>query len=500
MRPLLQTKQMLVAGVQRRELCYEYRDIKISVWWDFENCQVPVGVDVWDVAPAITKAVRASGIKGPLRINAFGDVMQLSKSNREALSHTGIDFTHNPGGKDNADRFLLVNVMDWVSQNPPPAHHFLISADKDFAAMLHRLRMHNYNILLATSRNAPRVLCSAATIIWQWSSLVKGENLFGKHFNHPHDGLFGSWYGDYKVIPKKPFSDVEKSSSSQKVDIYKPSEDIHTDPKEVVIQIFRVLRSYPKGISIVDLRAELKKRKVYFGKRFYGYGTFSRFLLSTLQVELAPLGCGNFHVSLVPSESPIPFEGKFVESVTSYIKIDEKESAATPNLNGEDKNKARQENVSRPPNVLQKFSVCSGKVVDEVCQNSYSLPVGDSMLDKIPSGSDKTYRNGPTFFGWIRSWLQFWKGNIKSGVSADYQNKAVFDFEDSNTSELLVEEDMMHKLQKYGLPVFRSLPGGDILQLVELLISEKRWLEESPSRIFPFSVTQPAQRNSDEPN
>jgi len=58
---------------------------------------VPAGVDALDVAPAITKAVRASGIKGPLRINAFGDVLQLSKPNQQALSHTGIHFTHIPG-------------------------------------------------------------------------------------------------------------------------------------------------------------------------------------------------------------------------------------------------------------------------------------------------------------------------------------------------------------------------------------------------------------------
>jgi len=97
MRPLFQTKQLLAVRVQRHQLWHDSRDVKVSVWWDFENCQVPAGVDASKVAPAITKAVRASGIKGPLRINAFGDVLLLSKSNQQALSHTGIDFTHIPG-------------------------------------------------------------------------------------------------------------------------------------------------------------------------------------------------------------------------------------------------------------------------------------------------------------------------------------------------------------------------------------------------------------------
>jgi len=76
----------------------ESRNVRVSVWWDFENCSVPVGVNVSRVAPAITDAVRANGIKGPVHITAFGDVMQLSKSNQEGLAFTGIHLTHIPNG------------------------------------------------------------------------------------------------------------------------------------------------------------------------------------------------------------------------------------------------------------------------------------------------------------------------------------------------------------------------------------------------------------------
>ncbi|KAJ1429716.1 hypothetical protein SESBI_08118 [Sesbania bispinosa] len=64
--------------------------------------------------------------------------------------------------------------------------------------------MNNYNILLAIPGRAPDVLCSAATIMWQWPSLLKGEDLTGKHFNHPPDGPFGSWYGNYRCLLKTP--------------------------------------------------------------------------------------------------------------------------------------------------------------------------------------------------------------------------------------------------------------------------------------------------------
>ncbi|RDX69329.1 hypothetical protein CR513_51571, partial [Mucuna pruriens] len=390
----------------------ESRNVKVSVWWDFENCPVPAGIDASELAPAITEAVRASGIKGPLRINAFGDVLRFSKPNQHSLPHTGIHFTHIPGGKNNADRFLLVDLMDWVSQNPPPAHLFLISGDRDFAGTLHRLRMNNYNILLASPDNAPHVLCSAATISWHWSSLVKGEYLSRKHFNPPPLTLLASSYGNCKVTLQNPFSAVQHSTSSPKADICQPSSDLMLDAfsKSVVRQIWCILRSHPKGILIGDLRAELTKHNVSFGKSFYGYKSFSRFISSVPQVELEPLGNGNFRVCLVPSESPKPFEGSALESMKYAVKVYERGSAATPKVNGEDKDKAREANgtpltasshersmhddsksfqpvtsqvkpvveyvdaksslslverrVPQPPNELQKSSLCSVKVVD----------------------------------------------------------------------------------------------------------------------------------------
>jgi len=69
------------------------------VWWDFENCHLPSGVNVYRVSQAITAAVRGNGIKGPIQITAFGDVLQLSRANQEALSSTGINLAHIPNGR-----------------------------------------------------------------------------------------------------------------------------------------------------------------------------------------------------------------------------------------------------------------------------------------------------------------------------------------------------------------------------------------------------------------
>lgn len=76
----------------------ESRNVRVSVWWDFENCNIPAGVDGYRIGQTITNAVRSNGIKGPVQITAFGDVLQLSRAKQEALSSSGINMTHVPNG------------------------------------------------------------------------------------------------------------------------------------------------------------------------------------------------------------------------------------------------------------------------------------------------------------------------------------------------------------------------------------------------------------------
>lgn len=200
--------------------------------------------------------------------------------------------------------------MCWVSQNPPPAHLFLISGDRDFASVLHRLRMNNYNILLASRESASNVLCSAASIMWNWDSLLREENLAGKHFNQPPDGPYGSWYGHYKGPLLDPFSVAEQPAISRSVEPPEPASDkLRPVPKSVVRQIRYILKSYPEGIFITELRAELSKSPVTIDKDLYGYKKFSRFLLSMPNIlRLQPEPDGQFLVYGSTPKAPEPFE------------------------------------------------------------------------------------------------------------------------------------------------------------------------------------------------
>ena len=203
-----------------------------------------------------------------------------------------------------------MDLMYWVSQNPPPAHIFLISGDRDFASILHQLRMNNYNILLASPGSTPEVLLSAASIMWNWNALVRGENLTGKHFNQPPDGPYGSWYGHSKVPLEDPFSVVEPPSYPQAEELSEAVSDakLRPVPRMVIRQIHHILNSHPKGISITDLRYELR-RSMKIDKDFYGFKKFSMFLLSMPNIlKLQSTADGQDLVIRVTPKAPEPVE------------------------------------------------------------------------------------------------------------------------------------------------------------------------------------------------
>jgi len=157
----------------------EFSNVKTSVWWDLENCPVPSGVDPHAIAQNISSALSKHDYRGPVSISAFGDTHNLPAKIQHALSSTGIALNHVPAGiKDASDKRILVDMLFWAVDNSAPANYLLISGDRDFANALHQLSMRRYNILLAhPTLNIPPSLSGAATIIWLWTSLAKGEDL-----------------------------------------------------------------------------------------------------------------------------------------------------------------------------------------------------------------------------------------------------------------------------------------------------------------------------------
>ncbi|KAJ6697478.1 hypothetical protein OIU85_003814 [Salix viminalis] len=594
----------------------ESKNVRVSVWWDFENCNLPSGVNVYRVSQAITAAVRGNGIKGPIQITAFGDVLQISRTNQEALSSTGVNITHIP----NAKYLLVLNELLCSNGSHAFAKLLVVQVERTVLTgtlqMFYTgLRMNNYNILLATKDTAPSVLCSAASIMWLWDSLVKGENLSGRHFNQPPDGPFASWYGYYKGALEDPFSIVEQPICSTVEDMLRASSEpaVRPIPKAVKKQICHILSSCPKGISITDLRIELMKSKVSVDKDFYGYKKFSRFLLSMPHIlKLKDNGDGQFNpnseeisvsepvdgISLPSSpklnlkappaklQQPSPLNENVVKMHTQKFpkQMEQLQQAQPP------------KQIEQPSAAAEKVETVNAKVIEDhlpavnepvsasemgffrkfwrrlfsskdddsmlkshnvpvespgdsfVKKNEYTLeecdPSGEIPQEKVEKKSVKSPTQGevpmypiveptlenensisselhgerpkksPGLFNRILNWCKL-QGNSsdtsndqpteiaeqttslagKTEVfSVDYFWREMESFIVTKKGSLLISQSSTRKqiarnLQKEGPLVLRSLNESDVLQLVDMIISEKKWVEECPSEAFPFKLT-----------
>lgn len=306
-----------------------------------------------------------------------------------------------------------MDLMYWVSQNPPPAHLFLISTDGDFANILHRLRLSNYNILLSTSENAPVVLCSAASIMWHWQSLLRGEDLGGKHFNQPPDGPYGSWYGHYKLPLDDPLAGTAQPVPRADSLLDAGSEPkLRPVPKTVVKQIRDVVNLFPEGISITDLHSELGKNNVSLDKDWYGYRKFSCFILSNSHLlKIQSWGESQLSIrSIAPNFEVIPgtttgtvtndgdlkqdIQGKRnyrgsscsgMEDKTSFS-MSSKSNGKEPMRNLQESPKQVKESVKQVPNTSSLFEKANGvEIVKESLTNSKELGNVEEPQKVVPN-------------------------------------------------------------------------------------------------------------------
>ncbi|KAJ4715435.1 meiosis arrest female protein 1-like [Melia azedarach] len=343
--------------------------------------------------------------------------------------------------------------MYWVTNNPPPAHLFLISGDRDFASILHRLRMNNYNILLASPASAPNVLCSAASIMWNWESLLRGENLTGKHFNQPPDGPYGSWYGHYKVPLIDPFSVAEQAASSRTEEVPEPASDckVRPVPKPVIRQIRHILNSYPEGIAITELRAELSKSAVTIDKDLYGYKKFSRFLLSMPNIlKLRPEADGQFCVCGVRPKAPEPFETSVDTSDRQFCKNGDQELSLSLKLNGDQRFKDRDaegESILPLSPEAQKSPVSSKKAVNTDVEEHLNKVKQPCPIDKQVIKPVVAQEYSMSEVGFLKKiWLRWFGGKTEgSEIKSEKISEICSDSGDiSDLSQKKPEKSLTH--------------------------------------------------------
>lgn len=67
---------------------------KTSVWWDLEDCQVPLGYDIGVIANNIKEALLKMKFSGPVTISVYADTTRVSPKLRRAFQSAGISLCH----------------------------------------------------------------------------------------------------------------------------------------------------------------------------------------------------------------------------------------------------------------------------------------------------------------------------------------------------------------------------------------------------------------------
>jgi len=145
----------------------------VGIFWDYENCEVPVLADGYTVASSIRRIGHQYGT-----IKAFKAYARLSEQSaprtmalRSELSTCGVTFIDCPhnGWKDVADKMLLVDMMAFAMDNPAPATIVLISGDRDFVHAVAQLRLRRYQVvIIAPPHNMHSSLRMQASEFYDW--------------------------------------------------------------------------------------------------------------------------------------------------------------------------------------------------------------------------------------------------------------------------------------------------------------------------------------------
>ncbi|XWS41411.1 hypothetical protein CRYUN_Cryun17cG0079800 [Craigia yunnanensis] len=177
---------------------------------------------------------------------------------------------------------------------------------------------------------------------------------------------------------------------------------------------------------------------------------------------------------------------------------------------------------------------------EKSCEVPYAATISsssnDSTVDTKVTGEASKNHTGkrPGLFNWIANWCKFWRSSQDSEVSSDQSCEKLNKIKTNSLKrevftqgsfwkelEILIDsprgslfvtwsrtgfvnsfplvftmcladknlEEIGENLLKEGPLVLRSLSNTKLLQLVDLLISDKKWIEECPSQTPPFKIT-----------
>jgi hypothetical protein len=124
-----------------------------AVWWDMESVPPPTH-SLLEHTLAFHRAGNLGffGVQAPVIVHAYGPVQALSEVVYDAVTTSGISLVHSRASaryeNDNNMKGMMVDILIWALDHPPPANIYLISGlqNDSFKDVLHQLHIRRYNI------------------------------------------------------------------------------------------------------------------------------------------------------------------------------------------------------------------------------------------------------------------------------------------------------------------------------------------------------------------
>ncbi|KNZ75414.1 hypothetical protein J132_02746 [Termitomyces sp. J132] len=164
----------------------------VAIFWDYENCAAAAQYTGYEIVKKIRHVAHYFGtIKLFKAYLELSDPATFAKSLvlRSELQCSGVSLTDCPhnGRKDVADKMILVDMLAYAIDNPPPSTIILISGDRDFAYAVSVLRLRRYRVVIISLPGIHTSLKTQASFFLDWNNDVLAADVVDDSWS-PHDG------------------------------------------------------------------------------------------------------------------------------------------------------------------------------------------------------------------------------------------------------------------------------------------------------------------------
>ncbi|KAL0947150.1 hypothetical protein HGRIS_013278 [Hohenbuehelia grisea] len=150
---------------------------EVAIFWDLENCSAASSISAYSLVENIRNLAHTFGILKSFK--AYVDVAQqpsISSLNyRAELQSSGVSVTDCPhlGQENVVDQMIIVDMLTYAMDHPPPALVLLISGERGFAYAVSMLRARRYDVVVMSAPGlGTSHLMHLSSVYFEWNTEV----------------------------------------------------------------------------------------------------------------------------------------------------------------------------------------------------------------------------------------------------------------------------------------------------------------------------------------